>query len=137
MINHHDIAAQNSLDSQQLAIYHGELARAQRSTIVAYVLWWFFGWIGGHALYLGDYKRAAMIPLLFIGGWVVMLTAFNMPGYPDSGYAMGWAWMGMLMVFGSGLILIVDLFTLPAQNRKRDATLRADLIVELTAGVES
>ena len=56
-----------------------------RSFVVAYLLWWFLGALGGHRFYLGRFKTAVTQLLLFsvgaitafvIFGWILLFAWF-------------------------------------------------------------
>lgn len=71
----------NGLTSQQMLIVQSEVSNNKKSAGVMYLLWFFFGGIGGHRYYLGDVGRGiamtftlgglgvwALIDVFFIGG---------------------------------------------------------------------
>lgn len=49
----------------------------QKSVVLAYLLWWFLGWLGIHRLYAGMSKWWLYPVLGFIG----IITAFILVGY--------------------------------------------------------
>lgn len=49
------------------------------SLLVAYLLWWFFGWLGAHRFYLGRTKSGIAQLLLFVIGSAL---AILLVGYP-------------------------------------------------------
>jgi TM2 domain-containing membrane protein YozV len=91
----------------------GDEARAQmlyhanrKSTGVAYLLWFFFGALGGHRFYLGSIGTAVIQLVLLILG---VLTS-----------AVG---IGLLILSALGLWLFIDLFLIPGIARKRNVGL--------------
>lgn len=71
-----------------------------KNTGIAYVLWFFLGLIGIHKFYVGKNGMGITYLLLFIIGWA---TTFIF---------IGWAFLIVL-----GILLFIDLFTLPSQVR--------------------
>ncbi len=133
------IEAQKNLSEQDLTIFNAELDRTRKSPVLAYVLWFFFGSIGAHQFYMGKVGRAVLYIALgvclwwsIVSGVMVAAVAEN----PDQGAAGGAAmWMlGGLAVMVLGLLLLIDLFTIPSQIRKREDGIRAELLGKLGAG---
>ncbi|MFJ4144766.1 TM2 domain-containing protein [Pseudomonas sp. NPDC089734] len=79
----------SSLQSEMLV--EQKVANAQKSTGVAYLLWFFLGGFGGHRFYLGKTGTAVaqliitvvgcftVFPLIITGVWV-LVDAFLIPG---------------------------------------------------------
>ncbi len=44
-----------------------------KNILVAYLLWWFLGWLGVHRFYLGRVGTGLAQLLLFIIGWVTLI----------------------------------------------------------------
>ncbi|MBA9024745.1 MULTISPECIES: TM2 domain-containing protein [Bacillaceae] len=49
-----NILLKKDLSAEQLAMVQSELEKKQKSKGLAYLLWFFFGGIGGHRYYAGD-----------------------------------------------------------------------------------
>jgi TM2 domain-containing membrane protein YozV len=64
-----------------------------KSALVAYLLWFFFGWIAAHRLYLGRWMSA----LLYIGLAVV-------------GWVLTFVFLGWFILIPLGIWWFVDLF---------------------------
>ncbi len=64
------------MDNQILKIKVGATGA---SLLVAYLLWWFLGWLGAHRFYLGRTKSAVAQLLLFVIGSAL---AILLVGYP-------------------------------------------------------
>ena len=79
----------SSLQSEMLV--EQKVANAQKSTGVAYLLWFFLGGVGAHRFYLGKTRTAVaqliitvigfftIFPLIITGIWV-LVDAFLIPG---------------------------------------------------------
>jgi TM2 domain-containing membrane protein YozV len=79
----------SSLQAEMLV--EQKVANAQKSTGVAYLLWFFIGGFGGHRFYLGKTGTAVaqliitivgcftLVPLIITGIWV-LVDAFLIPG---------------------------------------------------------
>jgi TM2 domain-containing membrane protein YozV len=78
----------------------------KKSTLVAYLLWFFFGWIGGHRFYLGRTMSAVGMMVLF--GLSVLLS-FVFIGFIGFGILAIWA--------------LVDAFLIPGMIAENNNTL--------------
>ncbi|MBO9129524.1 TM2 domain-containing protein [Bacillus sp. 165] len=72
------IEAKQSLTSEQLAIVNGEMAKKQKSKLIAYLIWFFFGGIGGHRYYTKNYGMAIAMTLTLggLGIWAFIDVFF-------------------------------------------------------------
>lgn len=93
------------LDEKELLIYNAEIQKLRKSTLVAYLLWFFFGGIGAHKFYLGKSSRG-FIYILLSFAW---LCGFVAP-------------VLFLFAIPLGLLLFVDIFTIPGQVRAHQDT---------------
>jgi TM2 domain-containing membrane protein YozV len=73
--------------------------RPERSLLLAYVYWWFCGILGAHRFYLGAYQSAAVMPVLFFGGLLVML-ATPLPGVAMICICVGWNLVDAFLIPG-------------------------------------
>lgn len=78
---------------------------ASKSAGVAYLLWFFLGMLGGHRYYLGNIGIGALMTVCFLLG-LVLLVPLIVPA----------------------IIALYDLFTIPAQVRKFNAGVMANLV---------
>lgn len=119
-----------------------------KSTGLAYVLWFFFGGIGGHKFYLGRPGVAVLYICMSMLCWfglmslsaVVVDTArdvialsgqhgnYPSPVLPDPGLGRlaGPLALGMIAPLPLSLALFYDLFTIPSQVRAANARLGSD-----------
>lgn len=99
----------SSLQSEMLV--EQKVANAQKSTGVAYLLWFFLGGFGGHRFYLGKTGTAVVQLIIFLIGCVTLLP---------------------LII--TGIWLLVDAFLIPGivrehtENVRRQARLDVALI---------
>lgn len=79
-----NIQLKKDLSSQDLLVLQTEMDRKRKKKGVAFVLWWFFGIIGGHRYYLGDigYALGMTFTLGGIGFWT-LIDAFLISGRVD------------------------------------------------------
>jgi|ERR1700730_428668 TM2 domain-containing membrane protein YozV len=63
-----NLLLKGNLTGQQIAIIQGELEKNKKSKGVLYLIWFFFGGIGGHRYYLGDVGRGIAMTLT-LGGF--------------------------------------------------------------------
>ena len=78
---------------------------AKKSVGVAYLLWFFVGFLGGHRFYLGSYGMGVVIVILSLLGFLTLGITFIL----------------------SGLILLFDLFVIPNMIRRFNEKLIQDL----------
>lgn len=60
-----------NLGPHKFAIFRNELQRRQRSALIAYALWFFFGHFGIHHFYLKQYGRA----LSYLGAYAIPIAS--------------------------------------------------------------
>lgn len=64
------------LSSKELMIFNQEVENWKKNSVVAYLIWWFFGFMGGHRYYFGKTQSAVAMTLIFwLGVWVFGLGA--------------------------------------------------------------
>ncbi|WP_223544582.1 TM2 domain-containing protein [Pseudomonas sp. A-B-19] len=85
-----------------------EVASAQKSTDVAYLLWFFLGGFGGHRFYLGKTATAVAQLIITIVGFFTLIP---------------------LIV--TGIWLLVDLFLIPGIIREHSEKVRHDARLEV------
>lgn len=88
------------LSEKELLIYNAEIGKARKSTGVAYLLYFFFGGLGAHKFYLGQ----PMWGFLYLCGAICCGIGLALP--PVLVLCIPWS-----------IGLLIDLFTIPAQNR--------------------
>lgn len=64
----------NKMTSQELQLLASEMDAKKKSTAVTYLLWFFFGGLGGHRYYLGKYGTAILMTLTIgcLGFWTLI-----------------------------------------------------------------
>ena len=82
----------------------------KKSTGVAYLLWFFFGGLGGHRFYLGETGTAITMLILFILGWVTFVAV-----------------VGIFLLIAVGIWVIVDAFLIPGIAREKNMKLAQQL----------
>lgn len=66
----------NQLTDQELILVNSEIQRNGKNPVIAYLLWFFFGYMGGHRYYMGKIGSAVAMTLIFwIGVWFLGLGA--------------------------------------------------------------
>ena len=105
------------LSVEQLTYVEARLANERKSIVLAYVLWFFLGWFGGHNFYIGRSGRALVQLLLTLIG---IATTFFFVGY---------------VVFGVvGLWILIDAFLIPGAIRDDLDWKRDSLIADMASG---
>ncbi|WNF07481.1 TM2 domain-containing protein [Brevibacillus borstelensis] len=76
-----NLLAKQDFTTQELQMLSSEMDKKKKSTGAAWLLWFFFGGIGGHRYYLGKYGTAILMTftLGFVGIWTV-IDAFLLNG---------------------------------------------------------
>lgn len=66
------------LNSQQLTLLNGEYEDKKKTPLLAYLLWFFFGTLGGHRYYLGDIGMGIAMTLTLggLGFWALIDVFF-------------------------------------------------------------
>ena len=82
----------------------------KKSALIAYVLWFFLGWLGAHRFYLGRVASGVAMLLISLFSWLLTLILI---GY-----------LGLLLV---GIWVIVDAFLIPAMVARHNNDLIASL----------
>jgi TM2 domain-containing membrane protein YozV len=88
----------------QHVVVHAPAVQAKDTTI-AYVLWFFLGSLGVHKFYLRKPAQGAIYLALGLVGWFTV-----------------WVLVGFVFLIPLWILLLVDLFTIPAQVREANGT---------------
>ena len=68
------IHAKNELTTHELQILASEMDKKKKSLAVSWILWFFFGGLGGHRYYVGKYGTAIAMTLTLgaLGIWTLI-----------------------------------------------------------------
>ena len=89
-------AAPSGLETKKLMQYDAN----KKSVLISYLLWFFFGWLGGHRFYLGKSGSAIALLLLTLTGAIT-----------------SWFFIGFLILLVPAIWLTVDAFLIPGMVR--------------------
>ena len=95
---------------RQVTIVH----RAERTLLLAYVLWFFTGGFSGHRHYLGRHGSALAQTGIYWAGMIMAMTAMF-------GMNAGLLGVGIVIAGGAGWWIIIDAFLIPGMVRKYNA----------------
>lgn len=130
-----DLDVQLNLGDKELAVFNAEMQRRQKNTLISYLLWFFFGWTGAHKFYLGKilwgiiYLVFSLLGYsLFFGGFMAAMATDPVAAEAGAGASV----IGILASAGVGILLLIDLFTLPLQVKRRDKKIREQLLNKLS-----
>lgn len=128
-----DLTIQRQLGDRELQIFNAEMQRQQKSVLVSYILWFFFGWAGAHKFYLGKPVWGLVYLLLGLGGYILFWGGFlaALADAQAAETAGGASALGLLVTGVWGLLMLWDLITLPSQHNRREARIRRDLLARL------
>jgi TM2 domain-containing membrane protein YozV len=105
-----------ALSTQQQMLVEQRLSNDKKSTVVAYLLWFFLGGFGGHRFYIGKTGTAITQLLLLIFGFILMV-----------------AYVGILLLAALGIWLLVDAFLIPGMIEKSTTSARERIRAEIEA----
>lgn len=103
------------LSTQEQILIEQRVTNNSKSTGAAYLLWFFFGAIGGHRFYLGRTGTGFVMLALFVLGWATAAAG------------IGLVLLGILIVWA-----LVDLFQIPGIIRRRQDELRQSFARQLS-----
>ena len=104
------------LTTEQLAVVEQRIANQNKSTALAYVLWFFVGLLGIHNFYIGRRILGLVEMILGIGGIAVFIG--------------GDLTIGIYVLATFTILVLLDLFTIPRGLRHYRERLRAKYIAE-------
>ncbi|HLV08595.1 MAG TPA: TM2 domain-containing protein [Halanaerobiales bacterium] len=123
-----DLERQEKLSEKQLSILNNEMARKRKNVGIAYILLIFLGYLGIHQFYIGKWKRGILYLVLIILGWFMGGIGFLGVAGSNSAEFGGIMILGSLMLFVLGIMLLIDLFTMPRQIRKIEDKAKEEII---------
>jgi hypothetical protein len=129
----------SQLTDRQMNVFNSEIGKHQKSTGLAYVLWFFLGTLGIHQFYLGKAGRGVFYLVLGIVGWVALIISLTSLAVADpaamsdasaGGMAIG-SIVAIIVFVVLAVFLLIDLFTIPRQIRKKLEEKEKELILQL------
>lgn len=124
------VEKKSQLTEKQLSILESEMQKHRKSVGIAYLLWFFFGSLGIHKFYLGDTKKGLLYLVLGIFGWISIFTGglAALGGSDGGGF---FAIIGMICIVVLGIMLLIDLFTIPGQIRSAQEKAEEQIVNDL------
>jgi SH3-like domain-containing protein len=118
------IELRRELSEHELGILDSELAKYKKNTALAYILWFFLGGLGIHKFYIGK-TGMGVFYLLLVGGLTVGVIT-----------GMSKEMQAAMIIAGScgfilGILLVVDLFTIPRQIRRTYVQAERQMLVKI------
>lgn len=110
-----NISLKQELDSRQLAIAQSELENKKKSTVIAYVLWFFLGSFGGHRYFVGKIGSGIAMAALWLIG---VLTT--------------WLFIGFLFLAILYVWVIIDAFLLHGWVSRYNERLEREILLKLS-----
>lgn len=104
-------------------------ANEKKTVGMTYLLWFLLAWAGGHKFYL-DRRGMGFAYLGAALGSVFLLVLGFAAGAPEIVY------LSVLGYLTYGVAVLVDLFTIPSQVRKRNEELRQEIRKQLNGSAE-
>jgi uncharacterized protein YgiM (DUF1202 family) len=118
------IALRRELSEHELGILDSELAKYKKNTALAYILWFFLGGLGIHKFYMGK-TGMGVFYLLLVGGLTVGVITGMSKGMQPAMIIAGSC--GLIL----GILLVVDLFTIPRQIRRTYVQAERQMLVKI------
>jgi TM2 domain-containing membrane protein YozV len=111
------IEQKEQLTQHQLAVLATEMDKRKKSVGVAYFLWLILGTFGVHKFYTGQKTPGIVYLILGILGWTTV-----------------WFAIGFVFFVILGILLLIDLFTLPKQVRQANEKEEEEIINRIWTG---
>lgn len=120
-----------TLSVEQQILIEQRIANDRKSTLVAYILWFFFYGLAAHRFYLGYIRSAiAMLTITALGfiltlGGTIMLNVPRNADFYSLGFTLfliGFILLGIILVWA-----ILDAFLIPGMIREQKKQLRQHL----------
>jgi len=127
----------SKLTEKQLGVLESEMQKHKKSVGVAYLLWFFFGSLGIHKFYLGNAKRGLLYLILGIFGWASIISGGGFALLNGSSTGGFFAILGTICLAVLGILLLIDLFTIPSQIQKSYQDAENEIISHLLSMSES
>lgn len=123
---------ENQISTEVMQLIETRVSNEKKSSLTAYALWFFLGYLGVHHFYLGRTKTGLFYLLGGIIGWICLGSGFiaieaggvGSDASTGGGFAMI---LGGILVLLVGIGLIIDLFRIPGFIDKHRAALRDKL----------
>jgi TM2 domain-containing membrane protein YozV len=114
------------VSAEHLSVVEQRVANEDKSTGLAYVLWFFTGLLGIHNFYIGRVVLGILEPGLILLGAILL-------GGGAGAKSGGTGAFAILCFLASGILLFLDLFTVPGAIRKHRERLRKQYIAEFAS----
>ena len=88
-----------------------------KSTGVAYLLWFFLGWLGIHKFYLNQTGLGILYLVLNLGGWAAVITVLGMI-------------IGVPRLIVWAILMIIDIFLIPDRVNQMNGTSQVVQVVQ-------
>ena len=133
------ISLKKTLTPQNLEILRTEIERKRKSSVVAYLLWFFLSWLAMHKFYIGKVKQGMLylaLPwlavIVAIAGGVLSGQAPGTPADSTTTAASNTALVIAGLAFLASVIWwLVDLFTLHRQVERANEGIEREIIQQL------
>src|SRR5690625_2339690 len=109
-----NIKLKQTLDEKQLSIVQSEMENKKKSMVVAYLLWFFLGGLGGHRFYIGKTGTALVMLGIWLLGWLTTII-----------------FIGFILIFAVYVWVIVDAFLLHNEVNRVNSKIERDIINRL------
>ena len=110
-----NVELKQQLDEKQLAIVQSEMEHRKKSTVIAYLLWFFLGSLGAHRFYIRKFGTAVTILILDLLGWATV-------------WIFG---LGLIFLIPVGIWLIVDAFLLHGIVSRLNQQMERDILQQV------
>tara|TARA_Y100000815_G_scaffold264625_1_gene280504 strand:+ start:716 stop:1030 length:315 start_codon:yes stop_codon:yes gene_type:complete len=102
-----------ALSTEEKMLIEQRISNDAKSPVIAYVLWAFTGYLGGHRFYLGRTGTALAQLILFILGWFTLVFV-----------------IGFFMIGAVAIWALVDAFLIPGMLDEDKTAMRQKLAAE-------
>lgn len=111
------VVQKSSLSDHQLAVLASETQKRSKNIWIAYVLWFFFGGLGGHRYYLNRVPSAIFMTALLVAG-LLMLPLFG---------------FGFVLLAPLAIWAVIDAFLIPGMVNRFNSEIESRIMSAVRA----
>ena len=132
-MEHNILELKKSLSDHELSVFNSEMEKHKKSAGLAYLLWFFLGTLGIHKFYISKIGMGIVYIVSGIVAWTSLIIGLTIgvsellseDFLEEAAESTSQAGLGAAMVIFIifiiilGIMLLIDLFTIPRQIRKK------------------
>ena len=123
------VKMKSELSEHQMTVLNSEMEKHKKNTGLAYVFWFFLGTLGIHKFYIGRTGWGIVYLLLGIAAWISLIL--GLASGTDAGIGGGMT-VFIVLISILGILLLIDVFSIPRQIRRTYEKKELEVIQSLT-----